>query len=242
MTRRTPRRRLTTTASRRISFVTDTPATTTPSPTQPLPTEPYLLAELLADAPGPEFDRLYAQLHTQLGNEQEADRIWDAALEEVAHDHAHDHAHDALREGISVAAREVAGALDHLDQLMRGDGYCAELADRDGEDLADLLMDAGRMLRAAEKYVLVAAAAEERPSPSSPMCPECTAEEAGTPFTPENVRQGEDGRWYHDGVEVTDRVVGWKCSECGERYQEAIGTRIARGGTGCPLCQPVVPV
>jgi len=57
----------------------------------------------------------------------------------------------------------------------------------------------------------------------------------GTPFTPENIHRGEDGRWYHDGVDVTDRPVWWLCPE-GHEYQRSLAQVIAR--PGCPDCPP----
>lgn len=55
-----------------------------------------------------------------------------------------------------------------------------------------------------------------------------------TPFTPENIRQGGDRRWYHEGVDVTDRPVWWNCPR-GHDYQRSIADAIAAAGR-CPAC------
>ncbi len=55
-----------------------------------------------------------------------------------------------------------------------------------------------------------------------------------TPFTPEHIHRGEDGRWYHDGVDVTDRAV-WSNCPAGHDYQRSIADAIARQGR-CPDC------
>ncbi|MGY1653303.1 zinc-ribbon domain-containing protein [Geodermatophilus sp. SYSU D01119] len=56
-----------------------------------------------------------------------------------------------------------------------------------------------------------------------------------TPFTPENIHQGDDGRWCHDGVDVTDRPVWWTCPQ-GHDYQRSIAGAIAAAGR-CPGCE-----
>lgn len=53
-------------------------------------------------------------------------------------------------------------------------------------------------------------------------------------FTPENILQGPSGRWYHDGVDVTDRPVWWLCP-AGHSWQASLAEREA--GTECPRCE-----
>ncbi|PRY39343.1 hypothetical protein LY71_12112 [Geodermatophilus tzadiensis] len=57
-----------------------------------------------------------------------------------------------------------------------------------------------------------------------------------TPFTPENIHQGDDDRWYHDGVDVTDRPVWFQCPE-GHEYQFTLAEAVARRAR-CPECHP----
>ncbi|WP_373070669.1 zinc-ribbon domain-containing protein [Gemmatimonas sp.] len=54
-----------------------------------------------------------------------------------------------------------------------------------------------------------------------------------TPFTPHNIYIGESARWFHDGVDVSDRLVWWRC-QSGHEYQASIACRIA--GSGCEMC------
>lgn len=58
-----------------------------------------------------------------------------------------------------------------------------------------------------------------------------------TPFTPENIHQGEDGRWYHDGVDVTDRLIWWRCKdEDHEPWEATLAQRTDPNDAGCPAC------
>lgn len=56
-----------------------------------------------------------------------------------------------------------------------------------------------------------------------------------TPFTPDNVIQGDDGRWYHDGVDVTDKLIAWRCRR-GHSWQATLAQRTAPDDVGCPVC------
>lgn len=56
-----------------------------------------------------------------------------------------------------------------------------------------------------------------------------------TPFTPANIVKGDDGRWYHDGEDVTDRPVWWKCGQ-GHSWEATIGARTSLDDVGCPTC------
>lgn len=53
-------------------------------------------------------------------------------------------------------------------------------------------------------------------------------------FSPENILQGPDGRWYHDGIDVTDRPVWWLCP-VGHSWQASLAAREA--GADCPRCK-----
>lgn len=53
------------------------------------------------------------------------------------------------------------------------------------------------------------------------------------PFNPANILDGKDGRWYWNGIDVTDRPLGWRCSN-GHRYEETLGNRLA--DAKCPEC------
>jgi len=55
-----------------------------------------------------------------------------------------------------------------------------------------------------------------------------------TPFTPENIYGDGAGRWIHDGVDVSDRAVWWRCAS-GHSYQASIARRPE--GDGCPACK-----
>ena len=56
-----------------------------------------------------------------------------------------------------------------------------------------------------------------------------------TPFTPDNILAGDDGRWYHDGVDVTDLAIWWKCSS-GHSWQASLGHRTSSADIGCADC------
>ena len=56
-----------------------------------------------------------------------------------------------------------------------------------------------------------------------------------TPFTPEHILLGDDDRWYHDGVDVTDRPIWWLCRH-GHEWQATLGLRTSPNDPGCPTC------
>ncbi len=56
-----------------------------------------------------------------------------------------------------------------------------------------------------------------------------------TPFTPENILSGNAGRWYHDGVDVTDVAIWWRCSS-DHSWQASLGHRTSCADEGCPVC------
>lgn len=56
-----------------------------------------------------------------------------------------------------------------------------------------------------------------------------------TPFTPQNIIRGHDGRWYHDGVDVTDRPLWWLCP-AGHEWQAPLAVRTGVHDPGCPTC------
>lgn len=56
-----------------------------------------------------------------------------------------------------------------------------------------------------------------------------------TAFTPENIVQFPSGRWYHDGLDVTDRQLWWRCA-LGHRWQDTLAARTGTHAGGCPTC------
>ena len=56
-----------------------------------------------------------------------------------------------------------------------------------------------------------------------------------TPFTPENIVEGPDGRWYHDDLDVTDHPLDWWCAD-GHTWMATLAARTAPGDAGCPTC------
>lgn len=62
-----------------------------------------------------------------------------------------------------------------------------------------------------------------------------------TPFNPQNVHLGGDGRWYHDGVDVTDVLIWWRCREddSHEPWQATLAQRTNPNDAGCPTCWAV---
>lgn len=56
-----------------------------------------------------------------------------------------------------------------------------------------------------------------------------------TPFVPENIYRGGDDRWYHDGVDVTDRPVRWRCPR-GLSFRASLVLRTSPHDPGCPTC------
>ena len=53
-------------------------------------------------------------------------------------------------------------------------------------------------------------------------------------FAPENI-VAVDGKFLHDGVDVTHRLVWWRCP-LGHEWQASLATRTAPADAGCPTC------
>ena len=56
-----------------------------------------------------------------------------------------------------------------------------------------------------------------------------------TPFIPENILEGPDGRWYHDDLDVTDHAFDWWCAQ-EHTWSATLGARTALSDAGCPTC------
>lgn len=61
-----------------------------------------------------------------------------------------------------------------------------------------------------------------------------------TPLSPENIYQGPDGRWYHDGTDVTDHPFAWRCAQ-GHAWEASLAIRTSANDPGCPTCNPAPP-
>ncbi|WP_344046982.1 zinc-ribbon domain-containing protein [Nocardioides panacihumi] len=61
------------------------------------------------------------------------------------------------------------------------------------------------------------------------------ADAMSTPFTPENIYGSADGRWYHDGRDVSDHLVWWQCT-VGHSWQASLIVRTSSDDPGCPTC------
>jgi hypothetical protein len=55
-----------------------------------------------------------------------------------------------------------------------------------------------------------------------------------TSFEPCNIFSDGRGRWFHDGIDVTDRLVWWRCPS-GHQYQASISQRT--NGDECVACE-----
>lgn len=69
--------------------------------------------------------------------------------------------------------------------------------------------------------------------------PQAAQTRPSTPFSPENILL-IDGRWFHDGVDVTERPVAWRCT-FGHSWWETLAIRTSPQDTGCPHCPPRRP-
>ena len=62
----------------------------------------------------------------------------------------------------------------------------------------------------------------------------CRHHRPSTLFTPENIYLNEaTGRWYHDGIDVTDVGLWWRCPS-GHSFAATLGEQTS-GGL-CPTC------
>lgn len=74
-------------------------------------------------------------------------------------------------------------------------------------------------------------------NPADLSVPSTTLHAMATPFTPENIACGNDGRFYHDGIDVTDRPVAWQCPQ-GHEWWATLAIRTSPDDPGCPGCNP----
>jgi hypothetical protein len=81
----------------------------------------------------------------------------------------------------------------------------------------------------------VIAGSERQPQPRGTEHDTCRpARTTSTPFTPENIAC-IDGRFFHDGLDVTERPVAWLCA-AGHSWWATLAHRTSRRDTGCPEC------
>jgi hypothetical protein len=55
------------------------------------------------------------------------------------------------------------------------------------------------------------------------------------PMTPQNIFLTDDSRWEHNGVDVTDMLMSWRCA-LGHIWQASLHYRTRSDDKGCPEC------